>query len=86
MRFEEVRASEFQRMRKKTASLSGDARAQLDAVTREVLRGIAVQFAEPLASDDELAEVVAQLFLIADGAPADAARSPASCSLEPAGI
>lgn len=78
-RFEEVRASELQRMRKKTASLTGEERAQVDAITREVLRGIAVRFSEPLASDDELAAPLVRLFRIAAD-PASAAPQPPACT------
>jgi hypothetical protein len=65
-RFAEVCRTELQRLRRKTASLSPDHRAQVDALSAEVASGIAARLDAALERRDvspQLGEVVEHLFL-----------------------
>lgn len=64
-RFEEVCHSELSRLRRKTASLSPEDRAEVDAISVEVTRAIASRVEEALAAgDSEIADVIARLFAV----------------------
>lgn len=65
-RFEEVSRAELYRLRRKTASLSGAQREQIDAITVQVVQAIAVRASEALRADggQRLAPVLAHLFRI----------------------
>jgi hypothetical protein len=65
-RFAEVCRTELRRLRRKTASLSPDHRAQVDALSAEVASGIAARLDAALERRDvspQLGEVVEHLFL-----------------------
>jgi glutamyl-tRNA reductase len=63
-RFEEVSRAELQRLRKKTSALEPETRAAVDAVTIELLRGMALRATERLETSEgeKFATVLAQLF------------------------
>jgi Glutamyl-tRNAGlu reductase, dimerisation domain len=64
--FAEVCRTELQRLRRKTRSLSPDHRAEVDALSEEVARGIAARLGAALERPDaspQLGDVVARLFL-----------------------
>jgi glutamyl-tRNAGlu reductase-like protein len=64
-RFEEVCRNELVRLRRKTASLSPEERAEVDAMSVEITRGIAARMEAALsAGDTEIAHVVARLFAV----------------------
>ena len=64
-RFEEVCHSELTRLRRKTASLSPESRAEVDAISVEVTRAIASRVEAALAAgDSEVAAVVARMFAV----------------------
>lgn len=72
-RFDEVCRAELQRLRRKTAALSPEERAEVDAISVEVTQAIAARVQAALESDRGagLADVVARLFAVsADGARA----------------
>jgi hypothetical protein len=63
--FEEVCRTELQRLRRKTASLSAEDRAEVDAISVEVTRAIASRMDAALsAGGTDVAEVVARLFAV----------------------
>lgn len=66
-RFDEVCRSELQRLRRKTAALSPEERAEVDAISVEVTQGIAARVQAAIESDEGagLADVVARLFAVA---------------------
>jgi hypothetical protein len=66
VRFEEVCRAELQRLRRKTASLSPEERAQVDAISVAVTRGIAARVEAALDAHDqgELADIIARLFAV----------------------
>ena len=67
-RFEEVCRTELHRLRRKTASLSPEERAEVDAISVEVTLGIAARFQAALDRDTgDLDYVVARLFAVAEG-------------------
>ncbi len=64
-RFEEVCRHELNRLRRKTASLSPEDRAEVDAISVEVTRGIASRMEAALAAGgSDVADVVARLFAV----------------------
>ncbi len=64
-RFEEVCRHELNRLRRKTASLSPEDRAEIDAISVEVTRAIASRMEAALAvGGTDVAEVVARLFAV----------------------
>jgi hypothetical protein len=64
-RFEAVCRNELNRLRRKTASLSPEARAEVDAISVEVTRSIAAHIEAALAAgDSQTADVVARLFAV----------------------
>lgn len=67
-RFEEVCQSELQRLRRKTASLSPDARAEVDALSLEIARAIAARMEVACSRDPQggLERVIACLFAVGD--------------------
>lgn len=65
-RFDEVCRTELQRLRRKTAALSPEERAEVDAISREVTLAIAARFEAALDAHDgqALAAIVGQLFAV----------------------
>lgn len=65
-RFEEVCHRELQRLRRKTASLSPEARSEVDAITRAVTHAIAARVGAVLDREPggELDLIVARLFAV----------------------
>lgn len=64
-RFEEVCRSELNRLRRKTASLSPENRAEIDAISVEVTRAIASRVdAALVAGGADVAQIVARLFAV----------------------
>lgn len=64
-RFEEVCRTELQRLRRKTAALSEQDRAEIDAISVEVTQAIAARMDAALARQgDDLASIVARLFAV----------------------
>lgn len=64
-RFEEVCRSELNRLRRKTASLSPENRAEIDAISVEVTRAIASRVDAALAAGGaDVAQIVARLFAV----------------------
>jgi hypothetical protein len=65
-RFDEVCRAELQRLRRKTAALSPEARAEVDAISVEVTQRIVARMQAALESDEGegLADVVARLFAV----------------------
>jgi len=65
-RFEMVCRNELQRLRRKTASLTADDRAQVDALTLEVTRRLAGRLDAALGASDgsSIAPVVMRLFAV----------------------
>jgi hypothetical protein len=66
LRFEEVCRAELQRLRRKTASLSPEARAEVDAISVAVTQAIAqrVEAAIEAQPGTEFADIVARLFAV----------------------
>ena len=64
--FEEVCRTELQRLRRKTASLTPDERAQVDALTVAVAQGMASRIDAVLDTpgSGDLASVIMQLFAV----------------------
>jgi hypothetical protein len=63
--FEQVCRNELSRLRRKTASLSPEDRAEVDAASVEVTRAIASRMEAALsAGGTDVAEVVARLFAV----------------------
>jgi hypothetical protein len=75
-RFDEVCRTELARLRRKTAALSPEHRAEVDAITLAVTQAIAdrVEAALECERGEEIADVVARLFAVT---PALAAPAPA---------
>lgn len=69
-RFDEVCRTELQRLRRKTAALSPEERAEVDAISREVTLAIAARFEAALDAHDgqAIAAIVAQLFAVESAA------------------
>jgi hypothetical protein len=68
-RFDDVCRTELQRLRKKTAALSAEQRAEVDAIAAEVTHGIAARAADALTHDadrPQLEQVVTRLFGVGD--------------------
>lgn len=64
-RFEEVCRNELNRLRRKTASLSPEERAEVDAISVEVTRAIASHMEAALAAGGtDVAEIVGRLFAV----------------------
>jgi len=64
-RFEEVCRNELSRLRRKTACLSPEDRAEVDAISVEVTRAIASRMEAALAaSGTDVAEIVGRLFAV----------------------
>lgn len=64
-KFEEVCRAELQRLRRKTAALSEQERAEIDAMSVEVTQAIAARVEAALAHQgDDLASIVARLFAV----------------------
>jgi hypothetical protein len=75
-RFDTVCLSELDRLRRKTAALSPDERAEVDAITVELTRAIAARFGAALERDEsgDLGDIVARLFAVpATGSSAEPA-------------
>jgi glutamyl-tRNA reductase len=72
-KFQDVCRTELQRLRRKTASLTAEERAEVDAVSVAVTQAIAarVEAALERQGGSELTEMVARLFAVA---PAEAGR------------
>lgn len=66
-RFDEVCQAELERLRRKTAALSPEARAEVDAISREVTMGIAARFEAALEEQDgaAIAGIIGRLFAVA---------------------
>lgn len=65
VRFEEVCRNELARLRRKTAALSPEDRAGVDAMTVEITRAIAARVEAGLeAGGTDVADVVARLFVV----------------------
>jgi hypothetical protein len=83
LRFAEVCRAELQRLRRKTASLSPEERAEVDAISVAVTQAIAtrVEAALDAHQEGELADIIARLFEVSSrpsqsgAVPADGARS-----------
>ncbi len=77
LRFEEVCRAELQRLRRKTASLTPEERAEVDAISVAVTRAIASRVSEALDAhrEGELADVIARLFVVPSRSPKSAAVS-----------
>src|SRR5512143_2319668 len=75
LRFEEVCRAELQRLRRKTASLSPEQRAEVDAISVAVTQGIAarVEAALDAHQESELAGLIARLFAVPSSDPTPAA-------------
>ena len=71
-RFDSVCRTELERLRRKTASLSAAERAEVDAITVELTRAIAMRFGAALERDEagDLSCIVARLFAVAAARPA----------------
>jgi hypothetical protein len=71
-RFEEVCRTELTRLKRKTAALSPEDRAEVDAITVEVTQAIAARVEAALACEqgEAIADIVARLFAVSPGAPA----------------
>lgn len=80
-RFDEVCRAELQRLRRKTAALSPEQRAEVDAISREVTLAIAARFEAALEARDGtgLADIVGRLFAV-EPAGTGAARASDSAS------
>jgi hypothetical protein len=80
-RFDEVCRAELQRLRRKTAALSPEERAEVDAISREVTLAIAARFEAALEAREGtgLADIVGRLFAVAP-VGTGAARPPESAS------
>lgn len=63
-RFEEVCRGELNRLRRKTASLPPEARAEVDAISVAVTRAIAARMSAAVDADSQVADVVARLFAV----------------------
>jgi hypothetical protein len=65
-RFDEVCRTELQRLRRKTAALSPEERAEVDAISREVTMAIASRLEAALEARDgvPLAGIVGRLFAV----------------------
>ena len=65
-KFDEVCRTELQRLRRKTASLTADERAEVDAMSAAVTQAIAARVEAALESQDgpELTDMVARLFAV----------------------
>lgn len=65
-RFESVARAELQRMKKKTASMSADERAQLEAISVHVAQALAAQFEQGIDGPDgeRLEGVVSKIFVL----------------------
>lgn len=63
-RFESIRRSELARLRKKLAALSADERAEVEAITAQVVEALAAAPARALARDESplLVRAVVDLF------------------------
>ena len=66
VKFETVARAELQRMKKKTASLSDDERAQLEAISVHVAQALAAQFEQGIDGPDgaRLEGVVSKIFVL----------------------
>lgn len=74
-RFDEVCRTELHRLRRKTAALSPEERAEVDAISREITMAIAARFEAALDGRDgrPLAEIVGRLFAVAPRPSSEAA-------------
>ena len=65
-RFESVARAELQRMKKKTASMSDQERAELEAISVHVAQALAAQFEEGIDGPDgeRLEGVVSKIFVL----------------------
>jgi glutamyl-tRNA reductase len=65
-RFESVARAELQRMKKKTASMSDDERAELEAISVQVAQALAAQFEQGIDGPDgeRLEGVVSRIFVL----------------------
>jgi glutamyl-tRNA reductase len=72
-KFEEVCRTELQRLRRKTASLTAEERAEVDAMSVAVTQGIAARVGRALERQEgpEFSDMVARLFAVI---PEDARR------------
>jgi hypothetical protein len=78
-RFEEVCRAELQRLHKKTASLSEEERAEVDAITVQVTQAIVARVEAALEHQqaDDLAAIVARLFAVS---PTGSGRERLGCA------
>ena len=65
-RFESVARAELQRMKKKTASMSAEERAELEAISVRVAQALAAQFDQGIEGPDgeRLEGVVSKIFVL----------------------
>ena len=65
-RFESVARAELQRMKKKTASMSDEERAELEAISVHVAQALAAQFEQGIDGPDgeRLEGVVSKIFVL----------------------
>ena len=65
-KFESVARAELQRMKKKTASMSDEERAQLEAISVHVAQALAAQFEQGIEGPDgaRLEGVVSKIFVL----------------------
>ena len=77
VRFEEVCRAELQRLRRKTASLTPEERAEVDAISVAVTKAIAARVEAALDAHQEggLADIIARLFAVPSRLPHSAAVS-----------
>lgn len=67
-RFESVARAELVRLKKKTAALSDEERAKLEAISVQVAQAIAAQFEQGIDGPDgaRLEDVVSRIFVLSD--------------------
>ena len=77
-RFEEVCRTELTRLKRKTAALSPEDRAEVDAITVEVTQAIAARVEAALECEqgEAIAGIVARLFAVSPEAPPAGTGSP----------
>lgn len=77
-KFDEVCRSELQRLRRKTATLSAEERAEVDAISVQVTQAIAARFGAALEQQpgDPLQDIVATLFAVPQSSAAIADTGP----------
>ena len=77
-KFDEVCRAELQRLRRKTAALTAEERAEVDDISVQVTRAIATRFGAALERDPggQLHDIIATLFAVPQGLRAVADTGP----------